>query len=224
MKYIQTMLLTFCFLAQTAFANDAFILEMQKKYKEIDSFSADFTQELFNRENHYTQTKAGTFSFKKEMNLYFNVKSPNPELLIANKKEVWNYFPNEEVAFKYNASLIQNSNNILSVITGQVALNEEFEVDKKEEITLNNNIVICYHVYPLEPSVELTQAKIYINKDTKLIEAVEAYDFAGNTNYIVFQNFSINPKLNKSLFSFTPPKGIDIEDQTDVESIMNLGQ
>ncbi len=223
MKYIKIMLLVFCLVAQNAFANDNFIIEMQNKYKTINSFTADFTQELFHRESQHRQNKAGNFSFKKDMNIYFNVKSPNPEVLIANNKEVWNYFPDEEVAYKYKASILQNSKNILSVITGQAALNEEFEVEKVEEITLNGSISVCYAIYPFEPSVELTQAKIYVNKDTKLIEAVEVYDFAGNTNYIVFNNLTINPKLNNSLFSFSPPKGVDIEDHTDIESMMNLG-
>ncbi len=220
MKYIKILVISALLLVQNAYAADEFLLSMQQEYKKINAFTADFTQELFHRESQHRQNKSGNFAFKKDLNIYFNVKSPSPELLIANNKEVWNYFPNEEIAYKYSSSLVQGSKNILSVITGQAALDEEFEVEKAQDVKIGGNMLACYTIYPFEPSVEMTEAKIFVNKETKLIEAVQVFDFAGNTNYIVFNNFVINPKLNNSLFTFQVPKNVDVEDQSNIESLM----
>ncbi len=40
-------------------------------------------------------------------------------------------------------------------------------------------------------------------------------DFYGNTNDVRFLSFKPDVRLSSSDFSFTPPKGIDVEDRID---------
>ncbi len=198
----------------SAYANPALIDEIQKKYKETQTFKADFVQELYHKESQHTQKKSGIFSYQQESNIRFDGIKPYEELLVINAREIWNYIPDEEIAYKYNASLLANSNNIFSVITGKSALNNDFEVEFKEDVLLNGKKMHFLLLYPNGPTLELTQAELHIDPRTKLIVQAKVIDFYGNTNTLTFNNIQTNIKLSSTLFSFTPPKGIDIEDNS----------
>ncbi len=200
------------------YANTALIGEIQRKYQETQTFQADFVQELYHKESQHTQKKSGIFSYKKESNIRFEATKPHEELLVINAKEIWNYIPDEEIAYKYNASLLANSNNIFSVITGKSALDKDFEVEFKEDVTINGKKAHFLLLYPLGPTLELVQAELYIDPRTKLIIQTKVFDFYGNTNTLTFSNIKTNIKLSSSLFSFTAPKGVDIEDNSKSSS------
>lgn len=211
---------------QNSFANSSLTQNIQNTYKQLNAFQADFTQELFHRESQHTQKKSGVFSFKKDQFIRFETKEPNSELLIVNPEEIWNFIPDEEIAYKYNSSLLANSNNILSVLTGKTSLNTDFEIEvqsKIQDTNLHKKDLHFLKIYPLEPTVELTEADIYIDPDTFFIVYAKVYDFYGNTNSVSFNNIIKNPTFDDAFFSFTPPKGIDVEDHSATDSSAMLG-
>ncbi len=204
-----------------AHANNKIIDEIQESYADLDSFKADFTQELFHRESQHTKQTSGEFSFKKDALIRFETTEPQEELLVINEDAIWNYIPFEEIAYKYNAELAKKSNNILSVITGKSPLSTDFDYEVIENLMLDTKKVDYIKLYPLQPTVELTEAEIWVDRKTSLIIAVKVFDFYGNTNYIKFSDVKTNVKLNDSFFEFEPPKGIDVEDHSDSNS-MNI--
>ncbi len=202
------------FLSTNAYANKALLSDIQRKYQQISSFTADFTQELYHKQSQHTQKKSGFFSYEKESNIRFDAKKPHEELLVINSKEIWNYIPDEEIAYKYNSTLLANSNNIFSVITGKSALDNDYEVEFQKDTTINGKKAHSLLLYPLGPTMELTQAELYVDPVTKLIVQVKVFDFYGNTNLLTFTNIKTNVKLDASLFTFKAPEGIDIEDNS----------
>ncbi len=217
-KILSILFLLFTVFVQKSYANTDLLQNIQDKYQQIQTFTSDFTQELYHKQSQHTQNKSGVFSYQKESNIRFEYEKPHEELLVVNTKEIWNYIPDEEIAYKYNASLLANSNNIFSVITGKSALNSDFEVEFKQDTVLQGKKVHSLVLYPLGPTLELTQAELLIDVATKLILQAKIYDFYGNTNTLTFSNVKLNTSMSKSLFVFTPPKGIDIEDNSNASS------
>ncbi len=224
-KFITTILICILFLmlGKSFVYAQGIIDALQKNYQSLNSFSADFNQKLYHRESMHTQERSGTFSFEKEINIRFETLEPSEELLIVNSNEIWNYFPDEEIAYKYNAQIAKQSQNILSILTGKTALDKDFEVEIEENKEVDEEKFHFLKLYPLEPTIELTEAEIWIEPEQMLITRIKVYDFYGNTNEIFFSNYKKNIPLDTELFTFVPPNGIDIEDQSSSENLQIKG-
>ena len=124
-------------------------------------------------------------------------------------KEIWDYLPDEEVAYRYPPSLVRDSRSIIQVITGQAALTKDFEVKPEGE----EQGLAKLRLYPKEPAPQMVEALIWVEPGSGYIRRASIVDFYGNTNEVRFTSFKPDARLKSSDFSFTPPKGIEVEDR-----------
>ncbi len=181
---------------------------LQKKYKQINVLHANFQQRLTHRESGSVEQRQGTIIFEKPLNVRWETKDPHPELLLITDTEIWNYLPDEEVAYKYEPNLMQDMQTLIEVITGQAKLGEDFEIKtlgKEGELTV-------LQLFPYEPTPEMVEAVIGIDEKSMLIKKASIIDFYGNINTLLFNEIKTNVKLAKDTFDFTPPEGIDVEE------------
>ncbi len=213
MKKILILCLCLCFgfIANAKPSIEKTLQDLQNNYTKLDSFKAEIDQELFHRESNTTEKRKGSILFAQSDNIVLETKSPNPELIVVNAKEIWNYLPDEEVAYRYHPTALENSQIALSILTGQNKISDNFEVEELNE----EGSLIGLLLYPNEPTSHLVEAQIWVNPKTNLIEKLTILDFFGNTNSISFKKFTPNFKTKKSDFEFKPPMGIDVEDRFD---------
>ncbi len=184
---------------------------LERNYTKLESFEAKITQELFHRESNSNEIRQGKVLFAKPENIILETTSPSAEFIIVNEQEIWHYLPEEEVAYRYNVTALENSQIALSILTGQNKILDNFEVEKLE--SEDNKNLEGFLLYPNEATSHLVEAQIWINPQTDLIEKLVVLDFFGNTNTISFNSFIPNIKFKKSDFTFTPPSDIDVEDR-----------
>jgi len=197
-----------------AAAQDNLASAVQKRYTTIDAFTATFTQTLTHQESASEEVRQGTLSFKKPRLLRFETDAPYAQSIIANDELIWDYLPDEAVAYQYALSMLDESASIYNVITGQSRFDTDFVVQEEAGDGAWRVLVL----FPNEPSTQFTEAKIWIHAKTYLMERIIITDFYGNTNDLRFKKIQINPNLPASTFAFTPPPGVDIEDtREDVE-------
>lgn len=196
---------------------------LENNYAKMDSFKAEFSQELFHRESDTIQKRTGELLFEQKNNIRWITKAPYAEEIIVNKKEIWNYLPDEEIAYKYGPQMLEQSHIALSVITGQTKIIDNFEVEmiatgaansqeKSKNQEEENYLKLL--LFPFEPSTNLVEAELWIDTKQNLIKKIVISDFYSNTNSIYFDSFKADVKVRKKDFEFIPPKGISIEDQT----------
>ncbi len=191
-----------------AYAKDNLEDALQKKYQQINTMKAEFSQSLSHRESGSVEKRQGTLFFEKPLKVRWETKAPHAEMLLITDKEIWNYLPDEEVAYKYKPELMQDMRTLIEVITGQAKLDEDFEVKplgKQKGLTV-------LHLFPYEPTPEMVEAVVGIDEKTMLIKKASIVDFYGNINTMEFGVIELNIKLDSGTFSFTPPKDIDVED------------
>ncbi len=189
---------------------------LQKKYDGIDSMRAEFTQILRHKESGSKENRTGVLLFKKPLLVRWETKAPSPELLVVTKSEIWNAFPDEDVAYKYPLSLVEDSRSIIRVITGQARLDQDFTIeDEGKEDGLTK-----LHLYPKEPVQGLVEAIFWVDPDSGLIRRFRIYDFYGNENEITFTNQKIGASVPDSSFTYTPPKGTQVEDRTKGDGVV----
>lgn len=196
----------------TAFAAElASIAEaMQKKYESMKSFTATFTQRLVHQESGSEETRKGILDFEKPLNIRWETKAPHAELLVVTAKDVWDYLPDEELAYRYAPEVVQDSRSILQVVTGQTRLDKDFSVESEKD----QDGLAVLRLYPKEPSTQLVEAVLWVDKTTYLIKQAQILDFYGNTNEVTFSSLTPNVPIKADTFAFSPPKGTTVEDLT----------
>ncbi len=203
-------LLLFCGTTPAAENVQAISERLQKIYGALDTFQADFTEQNTHRESGDTQTLSGKLYFKKTFLLRWEVQTPSPELLILSRDAAWQYIEEENIAYKYPPAMATDSDLLFRVLTGQTRLDEEFDISGvKRENDLDR-----LRGFPKEPVPQMVEAEIWIDPATGYVQRVRSVDFYGNSMDVTLHNLTINPNLPDSLFTFTPPVGVLVEDNT----------
>lgn len=212
MRLLYTFLIIIMFfftVSITAYATDSVPIEvaLQKKYESLKTFRAIFTQRLLHQESDSEEIRKGTLLFQKPLNIRWETEKPYPELLVVSADTVWDYLPDEELAYCYSPDVVKDSRSVIQVITGQTRLDKDFTVQSEKD----DNGLAVLRLYPKDPTPQLVEAILWINKESKLITKVQIMDFYGNTNEIHFTTITPNIPLQSSIFSFTPPEGTTVE-------------
>ena len=201
-------------LPQTMFAADnarlnAMVKEVQRVYGAMDAFQATFTQTLTHRESDSFEVRKGELQFKKPLFVRWETAKPHAELLLINRREIWNYLPDEKLAYRYPPDLAQDSHALLRVVTGQARLDQDFVLEEagKEDGLLR------LRLYPREPTQQMVEAGIWVDPAAYIIKKAVIIDFFGNGNEVVFNGFTSKLKLEEKRFDFSPPKGVVVEDR-----------
>ena len=181
--------------------------EMQKKYEAMQSFTAEFTQRLVHQESG----AKGTLAFQKPLRVRWETKAPHGELLVITDKEVWDYLPDEELAYQYSPEVVRDSRSVIQVITGQTRLDTDFSVEAEPD----DNGLAVLRLYPKDPSPQLVEAILWVDKNTKLIRKAQILDFYGNTNEVTLTSLTPDAPIKAGTFQFTPPQGTTVENLMD---------
>ncbi|MFW5498634.1 MULTISPECIES: outer membrane lipoprotein chaperone LolA [unclassified Maridesulfovibrio] len=189
---------------------DELTTEIQKTYDSIKTFKADFTQTLTNAASKEQDIRSGKITFKQPSLLRWESVKPEPELLIVGEAIVWDYFPEDELALKYRTQQLFNSKTMIKFISGQAKLEEDFVVENQGE----DNGLIKLKLLPLEPETGMVLAFAWIDPEKKMMRKVLVVDFYGNGNEVSMDNIEIDPEVDDAQFQFTPPEGVNVEDNT----------
>lgn len=190
---------------------DSLVGLIKSRYDDLQNFQASFEQTLTHKESGLKETKQGNLHFRKPMLARWQTKSPHAETLVITRKEIWDYFPEEEIVYRYPVGLVQDSRSILQVITGQSALSKDFDIKNKG----NENGLTRLLLYPHEPTTQMVEANIWVEPGSGFIKRAQIIDFYGNSNDVKFLSFSPESKIPEEVFTFSPPKGIEVEDRVD---------
>lgn len=192
-------------------AADPVVEAVQKRYAGISGIRADFIQTLTHKQNGRVEKREGVFHFAKPGNIRWEVKTPVPEIQLVTPSAIWNIFPDEDMAYKYSPGLPKELRGVMDLVTGQSALTENFDVEKGGE----EGGIVKLLLYPkMNSDNPMTMAELYADAKTGTITRVLVVDLFHNRNDIVFTSQVFDPVMPDGIFTFTPPKGMKVEDKT----------
>ncbi|GAU09204.1 cell envelope biogenesis protein LolA [Desulfoplanes formicivorans] len=181
---------------------------IQKQYQDLESFSSSFVQRLTNAATKEVEVRSGTITFAKPRRIRWETTEPEKELLLVGRDVVWDYFPDENVAYKYAVEQVLQSKTMLRFISGEANLQEDFVIENQGD----DAGLIKLKLIPREPETNLVLAYIWVQPTTNMLGKVLVVDFFGNGNELELSNMVMNKALDPAIFTFTPPKGVDVED------------
>lgn len=186
---------------------------VQKNYTNVESFEASFKQVLFHRESGTNQERTGKFLFKAPQKIYWETERPHAEVLVTNGQVLWNYLPDEDLAYQYNMDMLEASHLALKILTGQENLSDNFEIS----VLGSGEETMHLRMYPYEVDAQMVEAELWIDKKKEAIQKLKVVDFFGNSNFIEILSFEKNAEVEDSLFDFVVPDGVDVEDHREVK-------
>ena len=197
------------FFVSNVFAQDI-ASKIQSQYETLQAFETEFEQILTNAATKEQEKRYGRIYFKKPGLIRWETTSPEPELLIVGQDVVWDYFADEEIAYKYSAQKVLSSRTMIRFISGQANLKEDFVIENQGM----DQGLIKLKLIPKKPEPNLVLAYIWVDEKSYLLKKVLLVDFFGNGNEVKLISLKLNPVLENSLFQFHPPEGVQVQDNT----------
>lgn len=196
MKFIINLIILF--FATTTFSQnaEAVLKSLQNKFNSINSLSVNVTQKANSK-----SALTGKMYFKKENNI--RVEFTN-QLIVSDGKTSWNYNKKDKKViisdYDDTGSGVLSINYLVYQYPSECNLSLSSE-DGKQVLILT----------PKSKRNNFGEVKLFINKDDLIDKIITSNQGAGSIE-ILFSNYSLNPSISDSQFSFTPPEGTSIVD------------
>lgn len=178
-------------------------ISLQQRLNSVNSLEGNFKQEVIEN-NKILQKSSGKFYLQRKDKFRWQAQSPSKQLIVSNGQTIWVYDEElEQVSIK---PVDENSQStpIFLLNGSQATLDKHYHISiltKKNQVT-----------YHLVPNTGLDNGYLWIDliyMDNNL-SIIQLKDKLEQITKVSLTKVKINNKLSPELFTFTPPKGVDI--------------
>lgn len=177
--------------------------ELQARLLALSSYSADFTQQVFDINGELLQEANGRITLQQPQKLYWEMRSPNEDVLIADGKTLWHIDPFIEQVVALDQVTSVANHPIILIAEPKSSLWAEYKVSRDAQ---------RFVVTPVNKQGNITQLVISFNAQ-EVLAALEMIDQQDQRNILTFVNIQQNVRIPPGIFQFTLPEGFDLDDQ-----------
>jgi outer membrane lipoprotein carrier protein len=182
---------------------------LNQRLKNIKSMQANFTQSVVDNHGKIIQKSRGKMALQRPGQFRWETISPNKQLIVANGTRLWIYDPDlEQVVIRALAKQAGETPALLLSDT-HLSLDKDFIV---KQVKGTESVSSWFLLLPKDKSSVMASIRMGFKGDS--ISEMQLQDHLGHTTAIQFQNIKSNSPLSASLFNFTPPKHVDVIDET----------
>jgi len=191
---------------------DATIANIQQSYDNIRDFKAHFIQESMVKSWSAAQVQKaqGVVYFKKEGKMYWDYQQPTPQWIISDGKELWFYEPEDKQVTVSEVSTGLQSQISADLLNGKANLRRDFKIKLITSQEEKDKGKLILELTPRVPQSNINRIILRLDKKSFQIHQTEVYDLFDNLTCITFSQIEINTNLPESLFTFTPPPGVEL--------------
>jgi len=195
--------------AEETLALDDVIGRLQENYKKINTYQAEFEQEIYSMTQGRVMTRGkGTAFYKKPGKMVWRYQEPEEHLYLTSGNTIWDYSPVDKEAYV----LPIKDALYKSFILGLGEIKKDFEVSfhagrRKSKDGLYQLDLVPGNRAEREAIGTIT---IYVDPKYFMVRKTEMVDALGNRNRIRFFDIKVNPDLSDTLFKFEPPPGVEV--------------
>lgn len=208
MKKLNTLLLVLGSLVATpSFADDSQAL--QGKLASLKSFKAQFSQKVTDKQGQAVMQGEGTIALQQPMMIRWQQTNPDDTLFVSNGDKTY-YFDSfaEQVTIMQTSSLIDSTPFVL------LTSKDPAQWEKYSVLATNSGFSVTPNK-GVESQVE--QLDITFAGNEQGLAKLVVTDNSGQLSSFTFNDAQVNTPLDKSTFEFTPPEGVEIDDQSNGE-------
>jgi len=195
-------------------APDAVIDRAVSAYKSIRTMRGSFEQTLRNQLTGSVMTARGDFEQQLPDRISVRFTEPRGDRIIVNGETAWLYLPstNPGQAYKVPAAAGGGSLNLTEQFL--TSPGTRFRMTSAGTATIGDRPTHAITLVPKTPIAEFSQAIVWIDDETGLIRQFEINEPSGLIRRIRLIEATVNAAVDPSSFSFTPPAGVKVIDQT----------
>ncbi|CAI86787.1 outer membrane lipoprotein chaperone LolA [Pseudoalteromonas translucida] len=208
MKKLNTLLLVLGSLVATpSFADDSQAL--QDQLASLKSFKAQFSQKVTDKQGQAVMQGEGTIALQQPMMIRWQQTNPDDTLFVSNGDKTY-YFDSfaEQVTIMQTSSLIDSTPFVL------LTSKDPAQWEKYSVLATNSGFSVTPNK-GVESQVE--QLDITFAGNEQGLAKLVVTDNSGQLSSFTFNDAKVNTPLDKSTFEFTPPEGVEIDDQSNGE-------
>ena len=195
-------------------APEAVVERAVSAYRNIRTMRGSFEQTLRNQLTGSVMTARGDFEQQLPDRISVRFTEPRGDRIVVNGTTAWLYLPstNPGQAYKVPAAAGGGSLNLTEQFLKTPA--SRFTMSSAGTATVGDRATHAVTLVPKTPIPEFTQATVWIDDATGLIRQFEITEPSGLVRRIRLIEARVNAAVDSAAFSFTPPKGVQVIDQT----------
>jgi outer membrane lipoprotein carrier protein len=184
-------------------ASAAGVERFQAYLRSTQTASADFEQQVFDRERKLVQRSKGSFTLQRPGRFRWSYAQPYAQLIVGDGKRVWIYDEDlNQVTVRAMARALGSTPAAL--LAGAADVERAFELTDAGQ----RDGLEWVEAKPRER--EAGFERIRLGLGTAGVQAMELTDHFGQITLLRFSNIARNPKVDPDAFRFVPPKGADV--------------
>lgn len=199
--------------SSTVFADDAQMLRQQ--LKGLDSLSSAFSQQVFDPQGQLVSESKGKLQLEQPRKIRWEQQQPDETLFVSNGVDSYYFDPfAEQVTVLDTSKLIDNTPFIL-LTTEDDELWQQFSIKQIEagfEITPKNT-----------EDAQVEKLTLHFDEQQQ-VAALEVLDQSGQRSHFHFDAPKRNVDIDDSVFEFTIPEHVFVDDQRAPQAEINRGE
>lgn len=184
------------------------VAKVQEQYETHEDFKANFIQESLVKSLGKKQVAEGIVYFKKPGKMRWNYQKPTKQEIISDGKSLWNYRPEDKQVVVSPMTNAFQSKAPSTFLAGIGNLKKDFQARWSKEPSPKENYSL--ELTPQEAQGSLEKLFLLVDRESFKILQARIQDVMGNVTQISFSKIQFDNRLPDSLFTFTPPKGVEV--------------
>lgn len=189
-------------LSSAALAESGVVL-LKRFVQQTERAEGQFVQSVYRQNGGRGEQSDGSFAFERPGKFRWEYTKPYPQLLVGDGKKMWAYDP------ELQQVTIQTLGDALGATPAAILAGKD-ELDKNFTLEDGGRMNELDWAVATPRAADSSFARMKMGFANGQLVAMEIQDNFGQTTLLRFTEFKTNPALNASLFSFTPPKGVDV--------------
>ncbi|MCX5918679.1 MAG: outer membrane lipoprotein chaperone LolA [Deltaproteobacteria bacterium] len=182
--------------------------KVQEQYDRHEDFKAQFVQESLVKSLGRKQSSEGTVYFKKPGKMRWAYQKPFKQEIISDGKALWNYRAEDKQAMVSQMSQAVQGKVPSTFLAGLGNLKRDFRARWAKE--RSGKEPYSLELTPQEIQGSLEKLFLLVDRESYKILQAKIQDVMGNTTQITFSKIQFDNRLSDSLFTFTPPPGVEV--------------
>lgn len=193
--------------AQTEATVESGYARLDEFFNGLQSMQSDFQQTVQDSRGNVTDNSTGTLALKKPGKFRWDYAKPNAQTIVSDGQRIWLYDPELQQVTVRRADLSLNGTPAM-LLSGEGKLRDSFEIEHVE----NRDGMTVINLTPKRADTDFKMVQMALRKDQ--LVALSLSDKLGQRTLLEFKQFKRNARVADAQFSFVPPKGVDVVDNT----------
>ena len=187
---------------------DEIVAKVQEQYETHEDFKANFIQESLVKSLGKKQVAEGVVYFKKPGKMRWNFQKPARQEIISDGKSFWNYRPEDKQVLVSPVTSAFQAKAPSTFLAGIGNLQKDFQARWAKEPSPQENYSL--ELTPRETQGSLEKLFLLVDRENFKILQARIQDVMGNVTQISFSKVQFDNHLPDSLFTFSPPRGVEV--------------